>query len=510
MVRYKLTSECHFLPFDEGVNHQDVIYFPLQSLIMKVNKSAAKVVRKIKENYYLPSEPQEERFIQQLQKLSLVNGPPEKMPFQKHPLQPEPIRTIFITSESCNLRCVYCYNSSSGKGAMMDWDTGRQTVDYIVNNALKNNTGGIEIGFHGGGEPTLNWHVLKRITEYAEEVSSKFNLRLMSTICTNGMLNKTQVNWLAEHIEVVVISIDGPVAIHDRQRPKPGGDGSFAQIAAAIDQFTQLGKPYIFRVTVTSIGEEEIPELIEFFNTRFHPKTICMEPLSTCGRSITNDCRVPQPEAFINGYRKSAPLVKKYQVPLQYSGARSFYLDSIFCGVSGKNFFITPKGDVTSCIEVTNRDDIRSETFFYGQLNAETGKFEFDLERYRKLCSLQVQNYEPCNDCFARWHCSGDCPAKFPDIHEKRHTTLNEYRCLLNKSLTQHQLLQDWDICSGKKVENNKPAILAIRDLVPLNEKNRMNYISYDLHQRNREYLEEMMNGVGFDTVDDKHLKINA
>lgn len=494
-MRYKLTSECHFLPFDEDVSGQNLLYFPLQSLLMKVNVSAALIVRKIRDNYYRPSGPGEEHFIQQLQKLSLVNGPPEKMPFQKHPLYPEPVRTIFVTSERCNMNCIYCYNNSSGQGDLMTVETGRRTVDFIAANARKNHTGEIEVGFHGGGEPTVNWQVLKEITEYAGKVAEKYDLRLMSTICTNGMLSKTQVEWLAKHIKVVVISIDGPPEIHNRQRPAHNGEASFKKVAATIDRLTELEKPYIFRVTVTSFGEDKIPDIVEFFNTRFHPKTICMEPLFTCGRCISSDCMPPQPEAFINGHRNSAPLVKKYHVPLQYSGARSFFLDSIFCGVSGRNFFITPQGDVTSCIEVTNRNDPRSQVFFYGRMNNQTGEFEFDQERYRKLCSLQVQNYEPCRDCFARWHCSGDCPAKFPDLQKEKHTILNKYRCLVNKTLTQHQIIRDWDISAGSDTVSDEPAILAVRDLVPLNSKNRMNYISEDLHRQNQIYLEEIMNG---------------
>lgn len=494
-MRYKLTSEYHFLPFDKDVSLQNLIYFPLQSLLLKVNVPAANIIRKIGDNYYIPSGISEEQFIQQLQKLSLVNGPPEKKPFQKHPYYPEPVRTIFITSERCNMNCIYCYNNSSVHGDLMTTATGKQTIDFIVANARKNNTDEIEIGFHGGGEPTLNWQVLKEITEYAIEEAERYNLRLMSTICTNGMLSKTQVDWLAKHIEMLVISIDGPPEIQNRQRPCHNGQPSFNKVASTIDRLTELKKPYIFRVTVTSLGEEKIPDFVQFFNTRFNPKTICMEPLFSCGRCISSHCEPPEPAAFIKGHVNSAPLVKKYRVPLQYSGARSFYLDSIFCGVSGRNFFITPHGDVTSCIEVTNKADPRSQIFFYGHLDERTGEFEFDLERYRKLCSLQVQNYEPCNKCFARWHCSGDCPAKFPDLEKEKHSILNEYRCFVNKSLTQHQIIGDWDISSDPNAKTKNPAILAVRDLVPLNSKNRLNYISEDLHLQNRTYLNQIVNG---------------
>jgi uncharacterized protein len=105
-----------------------------------------------------------------------------------------------MLTDRCNLRCIYCYGSSDSTGDDMPLEIGRAVVETIGENALRQKTGSIEIGFHGGGEPTLNWDVLVGVIDCAEELSKREKLELRTTICTNGVMIEDRMKWLAEHI----------------------------------------------------------------------------------------------------------------------------------------------------------------------------------------------------------------------------------------------------------------------------------------------------------------------
>jgi len=438
---YRLTSECHLIPFPDEDDPLFLLYFPLQSLVLKINQSGADLIERLKKKPIDDCDGSDKKFLEHLVAIGVVNSSHDRVPIHHYPPEPKPVRTMLITSDNCNLRCIYCYGNSGDSGSLMSYETARAAVDLLVENAKKLKNGFIDLGFHGGGEPTLNWGVLKAVVEYAEARCRQEQLDLRSTICTNGVLaTEKRAHWLAEHIKSITVSIDGPPEIQNLQRPMADGGPSFDRVAGTIDVFRSLGKPFVFRSTATAHTEGKMSEIFAYLVDRFQPATICIEPLFMCGRCQTSQCKPPAAQSFISDIIRTMGLAKKKRVPLQYSGGRLFYIDSIFCGASGKNFFVSTTGDVTSCVEVTNKNDPRAELFMYGSYDHDDGVFRFDVDRYRKLCNLQVQEFDSCKDCYARWHCSGDCLAKKPDMNKLGFDS-NSYRCLINRAVTRQQLL---------------------------------------------------------------------
>jgi uncharacterized protein len=122
-----------------------------------------------------------------------------------------------------------------------------------------------------------------------------------------------------------------------------------------------------------------------------------------------------------------------------YSGNRLSAVSSRFCGAIGSNFFITPRGEVTACLEVSELSDSRAKTFVYGLYNKEKKQFVYDLDVYKKLGDMQVFAMEECRDCISKWHCAGDCIAKVPDVNNIEKSR-NKYRCTVNQTLAQDHL----------------------------------------------------------------------
>jgi uncharacterized protein len=454
VIEYGLTSECHVLDIEHDAENF-IAYFPLKSLVLKVNSTAADVLIGLKEKPAIGAHGDALEFLGYLQSLKLVNGPADILPDPPRHEVPEPVSTLLLLSDRCNLRCLYCYGSSDSSGNDMPFEIGKAAVDTILGNAIKRESEFIEVGFHGGGEPTINWDVLLGIIEYAEKQCLENNVRLKSSICSNGMMDDDQAKWLADHISSITISIDGPPEVQDRQRPTANGAPSYTRVARTIDVLGSRLKPYALRVTATGLPGPTLPDVYTFLTGRFNPMTVCIEPLFVCGRCTTSLCQPPAEGAFTRDLIEIADRSLKSGVSVQYSGGRLFFLDTRFCGAAGSNFFVTPRGDVTACVEVSRRQDPRAEVFMYGNFEAGSGGFTFDIAKYQRLVRLRVQDFDSCKECFARWHCCGDCLAKAPaltKIGEQR----NAYRCGINRSFTKHQLLQEMEGNNAGRSLNKK------------------------------------------------------
>jgi len=440
MKRFSLTSECHVIERtgrSGAASH--IAYFPLKSIAVGVNRQAAEVIGNLKRRPgHVPARGGL-KFLNMLTELGLVNGPPDPPMARPLPLAPRPTRTLLLLSERCPLACVYCYGASSTRGARMPWPVARAAIDLIVRNAQAQKRTQVELGFHGGGEPTTHWSVLTRSVTYARRLCKSAGLRLSTSLCTNGIFSIIKAQWLARNIDGITVSFDGPPQIQNAQRPTAAGHASFALAARTLKEFDRLGKNYGFRVTATESIQDRIGEVYDYATTRFKPRQFCIEPLFVCGRCATTLCRPPAAESFVKGVTRIMDTAVSRGVEIQYSGGRLFHLGTTFCGASRDNFFVTLQGLVTSCIEVSKEADPRSNVFIYGRYQPDSRLFSFNTARYRRLIKLHVDALESCRDCFARWHCAGDCLAKAPDMRALTRRR-NEYRCEINKAITLHQL----------------------------------------------------------------------
>ncbi len=130
---------------------------------------------------------------------------------------------IVVVTLRCNFKCVYCQANSRSlkeKKYDMDLDTAKKTVDFIFN--TPNPSIGIEFQ---GGEPLVNWSVVKFIVEYSrkkeEESNKKFKIDLVSNLT---LMTKKRLNFLIKNNVMICTSLDGPEEIHNKNRPWPNGN----------------------------------------------------------------------------------------------------------------------------------------------------------------------------------------------------------------------------------------------------------------------------------------------
>jgi uncharacterized protein len=438
---YSLTSDCYVLPYEEKDSGTFIAYFPLQSLVFEVNDDAAEILNAIKKSPYHTDDPSAKSFLEDLVALKVVNDRNEPKPFTPFKDYPEPNTTILLLTDTCQLKCIYCYAQTREEGVMMPLHVAKKAIDTITKNVVNQKGGLIHVGYHGGGEPTLNWKVLTESHYYALKQADKNKLQLHSSICSNGILSKEKALWIIKNIKDVSLSIDGTPEFQNKQRPLQNGKGSFDAVASTIDLFNEHKKAYNLRLTATEFSYNKLPEAVNFLIERFKPHMIGIEPLYVCGRCVTSGCKPPPLQDFIRVMTEVIELGKKNNIILVYSGNRLENLISRFCGAQGSNFFITPKGYVTACLEISELYDSRADFFIYGKYDSSKNKFIFDNDKYKRLAGSQVQSFETCKDCFVKWHCAGDCIAKAPDLSRVSEVR-NEYRCQLNKILLRKTLIE--------------------------------------------------------------------
>jgi uncharacterized protein len=262
-------------------------------------------------------------------------------------------------------------------------------------------------------------------------------LNLIINIGTNGVLNDYQRDWVIKNINSATVSIDGMADIQNRLRPLKNGRPSFDIVHDTLKYFDIHDFNYAVRTTVTAETINELERSVSFFCENYKVRKIKIEPVFIQGRAPLNNVNSPQAKDFIKYFTSSQKIAKRYNKELLYSGARFDTLSNYFCLAAGNSFCVTPDGYITSCYEVLDKSNPVSDTFFYGRIN--NGKIQIDQAKLNKLASIRVNSIERCNNCFAKFHCAGDCPVKTALSLDD--AELRNYRCFINRELTKKQLL---------------------------------------------------------------------
>lgn len=135
---------------------------------------------------------------------------------------------IIIPTLRCNFKCVYCHASSkplTAEGFDMDKKTARAAVDFI----FQSSSYYITIEFQGG-EPLLKFDIVKFIIEYAKELNKGHRKSLVFTLVTNfSAMDHEKLNFLIDNKVGICTSLDGPAALHDKNRLFQGGSYKFVE-----------------------------------------------------------------------------------------------------------------------------------------------------------------------------------------------------------------------------------------------------------------------------------------
>jgi uncharacterized protein len=434
MKELKLSSELFVL--ENGDDY--IIYLPLKSKLIKVNLDTIKMLNAINEGKIIENDVEILQELMQLGVFEELNSPSSENYYM-------PTDVTFIPSFRCNLECLYCYsNGGEHAHSRIPLKLANKAIDLVIKNALELRLNRISVGFHGGGEPMLlsNKPFIEAVINYAREKSTQYGLECQFNIVTNGVnIHRFGINWIKANFSIINISFDGPKDIQNLQRPKRGGNkDSYKQVLKTINLFEKNQINYGIRTTITKFSVHRMSEIVEHFTKISKLKSFHFEPLFECGRCKTSNFSAPDEKEFVENYNKASITSKQLGVKIFYSGASIDRISNRFCGAAGDNFFITPDGYVSTCIEACRLDDPDSMPFIIGSYNNDINDFVFDYDKIKQLKSRITENIQSCMDCFCKYSCAGDCLIKVLKNTGNMFETSNNPRCQINTALSEAKI----------------------------------------------------------------------
>ena len=435
--RFAITCDLFQLPDGED---GPILYAPELGFACKANKDLANLLTQLGD---LPVEGLtrgQVDVLKELERQGLVNGVRRTVPAHRPPQDYSPTQVTLFPSNQCNLRCAYCY-ASAGSAAVtvMSIETARQAINLVIRNLKAAGQTKLSLGFHGGGEPFYDWHWIRNVVSYAAERTKEEGLSFEAHSATNGILSEAALQWVVQALSGLNISFDGLPEIQNLHRPMTNGEGSFDRVDRTLRYLDAHNFSYGLRSTISIHNLALMEDCLEYMTSHYRPRVVHFEPLNSCGRCATSGTLAPDLEEFSEGFLRCLRRAAELGVKLVYSGAELYNLKNSFCGVARDNFAVTPDGDITTCFEVTSKDDPRAATFFIGRIGQD-GQLAIDAEKRRFLHSLTVEGLDYCRDCFAKWHCAGECAVKLG--HSDYNGRRGHSRCRLNRQLLRDQVVK--------------------------------------------------------------------
>ena len=192
-----------------------------------------------------------------------------------------PVKAMCLhIAHDCNLRCEYCFASTGdfGKGRkLMPLEIGKKAIDFLLEQSGDRET--LELDFFGG-EPLMNFDVVKEVVKYARSKEQEYGKRFRFTITTNGMLlTDDKIDFINKEMSNVVLSLDGRREVNDRVRKRVDGTGCYDKILPAFQKLVaQRGdKDYYVRGTFTKYNLDFSDDVFSLYDAGFDQ--ISVEPV---------------------------------------------------------------------------------------------------------------------------------------------------------------------------------------------------------------------------------------
>ncbi len=315
-------------------------------------------------------------------------------------------------AHSCNLNCSYCFASQGryhGERALMSYETGKRALDFLVENSGTRRN--LEVDFFGG-EPLMNFDVVKKLVEYARSIEKEKNKNFRFTLTTNGVLiDDDVIDFANREMSNVVLSLDGRREVHDRFRVDYSGRGSFDTIVPKFQKLVNArgGKNYYMRGTFTHYNPDFLEDIKAMLDLGF--TELSMEPVVTSPESPSALTESDKPIVF-EQYEKLAELMLRrdkegkpftfYHYMLDIKGGPCIYKRISGCGSGTEYMAVTPQGDLYPCHQFVGDEKFKLGDIYHGVDNKEI---------QNEFYSCNVYAREECRDCWARLYCSGGCAA---------------------------------------------------------------------------------------------------
>ncbi len=324
-----------------------------------------------------------------------------------------PIKALCLhVAHDCNLRCKYCFAATGdfGEGRkLMPFEVAKKSIDFLIENS--GSRVNLELDFFGG-EPLMNFDVVKETVKYARGLEKKHNKNFRFTITTNGvLLDDDKIDFINKEMSNVVLSIDGRKCVNDAMRKTISGDGSYDVIIPKLLKLCEKRgfKNYFARGTFTKENLDFSEDVYHLNEIGFNE--ISVEPAVSDSKYSYALTKEDLPTIFAEYER----LADRMLVSIDNDNGFNFFHFNIDlsggpcaikrlrgCGSGNEYVAITPEGDIYPCHQFVGIPEYLIGSIYTG---------EFNQEIKAKFSTANIYNKEDCKDCWAKFYCSGGCNA---------------------------------------------------------------------------------------------------
>ncbi|HAB60678.1 MAG TPA: thioether cross-link-forming SCIFF peptide maturase [Lachnospiraceae bacterium] len=323
-------------------------------------------------------------------------------------------------AHDCNLACKYCFAEEGeykGHRELMSYEVGKKALDFLIENSGSRRN--LEVDFFGG-EPLMNWQVVKDLVAYGREQEKIHNKNFRFTLTTNGvLLNDDIMEFANKEMANIVLSIDGRKDVHDYMRPSRNGKGSYDLIVPKFEKVAESRNQtnYYVRGTFTRNNLDFSEDVLHLADLGF--KQISVEPVVSLPEEPYAIREEDLPKIYEEYDKLAKEMIKRkkegkgfnfFHFMIDLTGGPCVAKRLSGCGSGTEYLAVTPWGDLYPCHQFVGEDEFLLGNVFEGIKNT-TCCDEF------KLCNVYAK--DKCRDCFARFYCSGGCAANSYKFHGK-------------------------------------------------------------------------------------------
>ncbi|MDD6057731.1 MAG: thioether cross-link-forming SCIFF peptide maturase [Clostridiales bacterium] len=325
-------------------------------------------------------------------------------------------------AHDCNLACKYCFAEEGeyhGRKELMSFEVGKKALDFLIANS--GNRRNLEVDFFGG-EPLMNWQVVKDLVAYGREQETLHDKKFRFTLTTNGvLLNDEVIEFCNREMANVVLSMDGRKEVHDGMRPFRKGAGSYDLVAPKFRKFadSRHQEKYYVRGTFTRNNLDFSADVLHLADLGF--KQISVEPVVAEDSEEYAIRKEDLPKLFDEYDKLAREMVKRkkqgddfsfFHFMIDLEGGPCVAKRLSGCGSGTEYLAVTPWGDFYPCHQFVGK-----ESFLLG--NIEEGIKQKNIVDEFKGCNVYTK--EKCRECFAKFYCSGGCAANAWSFEEDIH-----------------------------------------------------------------------------------------
>ncbi len=327
-----------------------------------------------------------------------------------------PVKAMCLhIAHDCNLRCQYCFAGTGeymGHRQLMSFEVGKAAIDYLIHHSK--NRHNLELDFFGG-EPLMNFDVVKQVVEYARSQEKLHDKLFRFTITTNGvLLDDDKIDFINREMSNVVLSIDGRKEVNDRVRSRVDGRGCYESILPKFQKLVQARREgpfdqYYVRGTFTKYNKDFANDVLHLNDMGFDQ--ISVEPVVADPSAPYALTEADLPEVFAEYERLAKIMVDRAGTDRDFNFFH-FMLDLDQgpcaikrlrgCGCGNEYVAVTPDGDVYPCHQFVGHEEWKMGNVF---------DLSIDPDRKKQFAHANVYGKEECRKCWAKFYCSGGCNA---------------------------------------------------------------------------------------------------